>query len=465
MAIINTDKQVWILTTYGIERIQEVMASAGSEKLYISKIKIGDANGSYYVPVQGTDNDLRHPIVQEGERVSFPVNEKTKDGTTVTFRSFISELSGGYTIREIALYETINEVDYCFALGTCEPIVKPAYDPNIDYGYAMSIDYKLNINSVNLSSVYDQIELDADNEYITKEMLDALARTVLFVEGNLMDQISIDSHLLGLNRAQQLADLIETTQDAYANASLTSLYANIINAIDGSHVKGFWGFNYTEKYDSTIAVKDFSPYGHNLNLNKPITNFETGRFSIAPYTNFTQDDYFYAQYIPAMLMDSEFTVAFTGQINNTNETNTILAQANPYTSDYNWSIQITPTNAVQVKIYTDKDNYKTYTSAHSAVPVGPFTLLVTYKNYEIKVYLNQAQLSMVKVTTGSYGTLAQNHLSTTSYVLDSNGQKSDNLDSKITFLALFDVAIDDLTARAMSYNLMSMTGYNIYRGN
>lgn len=465
MALINTNKQVWILTTYGLERITKAMESPSVERLYLTKIKIGDANGTYYVPIQGQDNDLRHPIYnEEYEILEFPITEKSVEDTTVTLKSFISETSGGYNIREIGLYETVNGQDFCFALGTCEPIVKPAYDPAENYGYAMAIDYALHINSVNLASVYDQIILDSSNEYVTKELLEALSRTVLFVEGNLMDQISINSHLLGLNRAQQLSELIETTRNAYANSILTSLYSNVLMNVGSEDIKGFWGFNYVERYDKLNAVKDFSIHGNNLSLNKPISTYETGRFDIAPYVLFTNEDYFYLPFTEQMLFDDAFTIFFAGEINTANVVHTILAQSNPYIDTHNWSIQINENNAIVVKIYTDNENYKSYTSASSVLPAGPFSLAVVYKNKSIHVYLNLKEITMVESVVGTFTGLARNALETSSYVYNGLGSRSDNINSKVSFLSAISKAVEDPIIRATNLNLLSAIGKNIYRG-
>lgn len=462
MALTNTNRQVWILTSYGINRITEIMQSPNTERLFITKIKVGDANDQYYVPVQGTDNDLRHPIVQEGLIIGFPIIEKSIDNQTVTFKSFIPENSGGYNIREIGLYETINGEDKCFALGTCEPIVKPAYDETENYGYAVAIDYSLNINSVNLASVYDRIELDSDNEYVTREMFDTLTKTVLFVEGNLMDQISINTHLLGLNRAQQLAELVEATQNAYANVALTNIYTNLLNAISGDRIKGFWGFGYTEKYDTPVAIKDFGPLGNNLSLSRPLTSLETGKFDIFPYINFS-NDYFYAPFVESLLMDEEFTLIYTGALNSADGNSTILAQSNPYASKHNWSVQITSQEAIQVKVYTDKNNYDTYTSGAGVLPLDPFTIVVTYKDKKVNVYLNGSKLSLNKVSVGDFTGLAQEQLETTSYLTSVQGQVSDLINSKVSCVILLDIALEDTLVRAINLSLMAVTGWNIFR--
>lgn len=460
---INTNPQTWILTTYGIQRITEVMSSPNTERLFVNHIKLGDANETYYTPIQGINNDLKNPI----EDAEFSITNKSVDGSTVTFDAFIPESSGGYNIREIGLYERINNQDFCLALGTCEPIVKPAYDEDEDYGYAMAISYKLHINSVNLASIYPQIVLNPQTEYVRKEELEALSKTVLFVEGNLMEQISNNSHLLGLNRAQQLKDLIDSTRTAYAYSSIASLFSNVTSCIDGRLVKGFWGFNYTEKFDSLIAVKDFSSYGNNFSLNKDISDFKTDNFGILPYIYFTPEDYFYAPYVESLKMENKFSIIFAGQFNKNNEANTILAQGNDSSSIYNWTVVKTSTGAVEIKLYSDSNNYLTYTTNNGVVPNSPCVIGITVNlgisENIVKVFVNNKKVSVNKIETGNFTVLASNNMETSSYIYSSSG-KSKMINAKVSFLSLIATDLEDAVVRAVNLNLMAVLGKNIFRG-
>ena len=463
--VINTNPQVWILTTYGIQRITEVMSSPTTEKLYVNNIKVGDANGEYYVPIQGVDNDLKNPI----EDAEFPIISKNVDGNVVTFNAIISEKSGGYDIREIGLYERIDGVDYCFALGTCEPIVKPAYDENEDYGYAMLIDYKLHINSVNLASIYPEIILNTQTEFVNESEFLSLSRTVLFVEGNLMEQISNNTHLLGLNRAQQLIDLIESTRNMYACSTLSSLYTSLSNCVLSDQIRGFWGFNYTERYDNVLAIKDFSIYGNNFSLNKPINEFDLDYYGIVPYVNFQSSDYFYTPYTSSLIVEDGFTLLFAGQFNKNNTDCTLLAQSNDATQLYNWSVIKTSQNSIEVKIYTDKDNYITFSTGSDIVPESVCAIAITVDLLNAQqnaiIYVNNIRVNVSKVVSGTFTSIASNSLDTCSYIYNSSSVRDKNIDAKLSFLSLIGTSVSSDILRAINLNTMAMVGKNIYGGN
>ena len=52
----------------------------------------------------------------------------------------IPENIGGFDIREVGLYETVNGVDNLFAIGTCQPFVKPTAADNY-FPYQSTIIY------------------------------------------------------------------------------------------------------------------------------------------------------------------------------------------------------------------------------------------------------------------------------------------------------------------------------------
>jgi hypothetical protein len=221
----------WVLTEYGKRRITELLSNP-TDRIRISVMQIGDNNS-------GEPGD-REYIDENGEyrgklyhRVGtdIPVYEKgiaDDRENTVYFKCVIDENMGGYDICELALFESIDDDLRMFAVGVGEPINKPS----ISLGYLISVEYTLYIESANLLDVYDRIELDPANEFLKEVDIEEMYKTILYVEGNLADQISHNTHILGLNRAQQLNDEISKTQLKYSSSSIANYYANFINTVN-----------------------------------------------------------------------------------------------------------------------------------------------------------------------------------------------------------------------------------------
>ena len=195
----STDYLTFILTQYGLNRVGEALANP-NEDLNISKIKVGDANFTYYEPTE-TQTELVH-LIPDGE---FYIIEKEllEDNLTVSFHAIFPETFQNAEIREVGIYETIDGVDYLFAVSTQQPLLKPYMDLN----YLVSVDYYAFLKAQNLAEVYDQIVLNPDNQLVSGEDLENLMSTILFTEDNLMDQIHDNTKILGLNRVQQLPRL------------------------------------------------------------------------------------------------------------------------------------------------------------------------------------------------------------------------------------------------------------------
>ena len=198
MTVTNV-KLRWILTQYGKNRINQLLTNP-DDKVQISVMHIGrdgsgepqeretaDGSGRLYDPI-----NVNIPIVEKG------ISSEREN--TVYFKAMINENMGGYDIAELALYENINGQEKMFAVGVGQAIPKP----DIKYGYLMSIEYTLYIESTNLLEVYDQIVLDPNNEFLKQTDIDALYRTILYVEGNLAEQIGKNTHQIGLGRAKEL---------------------------------------------------------------------------------------------------------------------------------------------------------------------------------------------------------------------------------------------------------------------
>lgn len=285
----------WVITQHGKERLTQLLDNP-TDRIRITSIHIGKSDAGDF-NARESKNELLDPIsyVQSN-------GETTKDiwitekgiaenlENTVYFTAPITEDIGGFEIKEVALFESINDVPYMFAVGIGEPINKPS----IEKGYLITVDYTVYIESANLLDVYDRIELDPAHDYIKQADVDGLFQSVLFVESNLAEQIGKNTHILGLGRAQQLNDLIDSTILSYNTTSLANYYTSLANSTKNlKDLLGFWSFNYTNIYGHSQTIRDFSGHLVNMSTNNPISNYEQEYLGILSTLNITKDDYFY----------------------------------------------------------------------------------------------------------------------------------------------------------------------------
>ena len=281
----DTDKLTYILTEYGLKRVTEALTDT-TLNIKLTKIKVGDANFEYYVP-QENATELVHPI-PNGE-FNIIAKELLEDKLTVSLRAFIPENFDNCEIREVGIYETINGEDKLFALSTQQPIVKPS----TELYYFSTVDYYAFLKSQNLAEIYDQIVLDPDEQLVSQEQLEELMRTIAFTESNLMEQINGNSRVIGLNRAEQLRQKIETNRNAFGYTTAYNIYSLMLNAVDAESIFGYWLFNYPRRTASTSSVTDISPNRRNLSTNKPINVYNRIFDGIMPVLKFNAPNYFY----------------------------------------------------------------------------------------------------------------------------------------------------------------------------
>ena len=293
MTVTNV-KLRWILTQYGKNRINQLLTNP-DDKVQISVMHIGrdgsgepqeretsDGSGRLYDPI-----NVNIPIVEKG------ISSEREN--TVYFKAMINENMCGYDIAELALYESINGQEKMFAVGVGQAIPKP----DIKYGYLMSIEYTLYIESTNLLEVYDQIVLDPNNEFLKQTDVDTLYRTILYVEGNLAEQIGKNTHQIGLSRAKELNDLISETRLKYNSASVASYYSSMANSVeDLKNIIGFWSFNYTDTYGTAMNIKDFSTWENYFSTNALLSSYYQEYLGVLSSLKFGKDDYFYANTVP-----------------------------------------------------------------------------------------------------------------------------------------------------------------------
>ena len=168
----------------------------------------------------------------------------------------------GYSISEFALYEDAPDgTRQMFAVGVGAPLFKPS----VELGYLMTVEYTIYIESVNLLEVYDKIELDPANEFLKEVDIDNLYKAMLYIEGNMAEQIGNNTRILGMSRIKELNQMIEDTKLKYHSASVCNYYSSLSNSIkDLNNLLGFWSFHYTDSQGLSSTIKDFSTYSNNL---------------------------------------------------------------------------------------------------------------------------------------------------------------------------------------------------------
>ena len=304
MATFNKELK-WVITEYGKRRITELLSNP-EERVRISIMQIGDDNSGepgdreYQDQLGSGNGKLYHQV---GKNI--PIYEKGVSETrenTVYFKAMIGEEMSGFNICEMALFEERNGELKMFAVGTGEPIAKP----DIDLGYLITIDYTLNIESANLLDVYDQIELSPNNEFLKEADIEGIFKTMLYVEGNLAIQIGGNTHILGLNRAQQLNDIISNTQLLYSSTSVANYYANMSNSISNlGNIMGFWSFGYTDVYGTRSNIKDFSSHNCNFSTNSNLAALPQEYIGALSSLTFNNKTYFYLDKMLPVVCDTD----------------------------------------------------------------------------------------------------------------------------------------------------------------
>ena len=403
--IVNDNPLVLILTNYGLTRIAEAL-SDNTVTLNLSKIKVGTGdNNEYYAPSED-QTELMGPI-QNG---SFYIIKKEllEDELTVSFLTVIPEGFGGYDIREIGLYETTeNNEDKLFAICTQQPLVKP----KALYNYLMSVDFYIFLKSANLANVYEQIVLNPDNMLISEEDLQELMTSMLFTQGNLSVQIGKNSHVIGLNRPTQLYEQIVSNRDALGYTAITGNFSTLGSFAGSSNIMGYWVFDYPGKNTADYSISDMSMNGYNFSIDRNINLLERDYYGLIPMLSFDYVTYYltadtpFSLHDPVTDTDYSFTMMFTLAPIHTSGDRTLLAKSNYATKTHVFEVKELSTGAVQVKLFSDENNYVTFTTASNLInPEDTHALVICYNTEDLSMsgYLNGRYLNFNKTVTGNF---------------------------------------------------------------
>lgn len=400
--IVNNDKLTLLLTQYGLDRIAEAMAEP-SLNLNIAKIKFGNGeNNEYYTPSEA-QTSLKGDL---GLEFFIYKKELLEDNLTVSFYTIIPENIGGFDIREVGLYETVNGEDKLFAIGTCQPFVKPTTADN----YFITIDYYIFLKAANFASVYDRITLDSEHSLVTEPDMEEMLRTFLFSSANLINQIGNNSRIIGYNRATQLYERINENKTSYSYITLYKNYASLLGMSSSDSVFSFWVFDISRRLQSQNSIVDLSPNANYLSTTVPVSSLKRIYNGFMSTFSMKNANFYLNSSIPVQLFDDTtnedipFVIAFALRPLTPNTDRTLIAKSNYSIKSHTFEFTETSEGRLQIKLFTDASNYLTFTSDLQAVPETAHSVVLSYdpESKEFVAFINSEKIPLEKVETGHY---------------------------------------------------------------
>jgi len=400
--IVNNDKLILILTQYGLDRVAEAMTDP-SLNLNLTKIKFGSGNNyEYYTPSE-SQTSLKGPL---GVEFYIYKKELLEDNLTVSFYTMLPENTGGFDIREVGLYETVNDEDKLFAIGTCQPFVKPTTSDN----YFIAIDYYIFLKAANFASVYDQIVLDSEHSLVTEPDMEEMMRTFLFSNANLINQIGNNSRIIGYNRATQLYEKIEEDKTSFSYITLYKNYASLLGMSSLNSIFSFWVFDFSRRLQSQNAIVDLSQNANYLSTTIPVSSLNRVYNGFMSMFDMKEANFLLSSNTPVRLFndsnnsDIPFVMAFAINPSSTNTDRTLIAKSDYSTGSHTFEFSELANGSLRVKLFTDASNYLTFTSDSNVIPQGPHAAVFSYNpvKQEFTTYINSTKVPFNKVETGNY---------------------------------------------------------------
>lgn len=400
--IVNNDKLTLILTQYGLNRVAEAMSSP-SLNLHLTKIKFGSGNNyEYYIPSE-VQTSLKGDL---GLEFYIFKKELLEDNLTISFYTMIPENIGGFDIREVGLYETVNGVDNLFAVGTCQPFVKPTTADN----YFIAIDYYIFLKAANFASVYDQITLDSEHALVTDADMEEMMRTFLFSNANLIQQIGNNSRIIGYNRATQLYEKIVENKTSFSYLTLYKNYASLLGMSSLESIFSFWAFDISRRMQSQNSIVDLSSNANYLSTTIPVSSISRVYNGFMSMFSMNKANFYLSSSTPVQLFndvtasDIPFTMAFALKPLSNKENRTLIAKSNYATDSHTFEFNELADGSLQIKLFTDASNYLTFTSDTNVIPQGCQAIVLSYDPTvrEFIGYINSDKITFERTETGTY---------------------------------------------------------------
>lgn len=200
-----------ILTNVGKAKIANALPTG--TKVNLTKMKIGDSNGTYYNPSE-SQTELVHKVY-ECNVTSVEVDESNPNWITIT--AAIPSDVGGFSIREVGVFDDSNSL---IAIGKYPETYKPVASD----GSVKELYIKMTLEVVNASSV----ELKIDPTIILATKKD-IANINTKVE-NVTTQLEQKAELVQVNQLKMQVDSFQTEQDLSPNKDIevTAIRTNVV---------------------------------------------------------------------------------------------------------------------------------------------------------------------------------------------------------------------------------------------
>ncbi|BAQ11291.1 tail fiber protein [Bacillus sp. OxB-1] len=208
-----------IITNIGLAKITN--AQITQDTVDLLHIALGDGNGAYYVPSQSQTTLKKE--VWRGVIADMSVSESNPNRISVS--AYISSTVGGFTIREIGLFDTENNL---IALS----LYPEQYKPQLSEGVSEDVLLHFEIETSNASVVnlaVDPTIIIASRKYVDDKVASAMGNTSQKVDTL---QTSLTAHLADYTQFKSnVQDLIMIKSDIVILSA---------NWIDDRAISGFW---------------------------------------------------------------------------------------------------------------------------------------------------------------------------------------------------------------------------------
>lgn len=171
-----------ILTNVGKAKVANSLPTG--TKVNLTKLKIGDSNGTYYNPSE-TQTDLVHKVY-ECNVTSVEVDEDNPSWVTIT--AAIPSDVGGFMIREVGVFDDGNNL---IAIGKYPETYKPVASD----GSTKELYIKMTLEITNSSSV--ELKIDPTVIIATKKDIQILDNSISSINASLSDMENIVNRYKG----------------------------------------------------------------------------------------------------------------------------------------------------------------------------------------------------------------------------------------------------------------------------
>jgi len=236
-----------IITEYGINRFNNFIVTKVNN-FNFTKIKLGDGKG--YSPILDTSlTDLTNPVY------SIDIIDKALENNTATLIINIPEGIQDFRIKEIGLYETVNGLDYLFAIASVN-----TYKPK-ELDFSLTIQIRFDLSIVN----FYPFELDlivVDEPYATVNELEALKWSWLYAETALYEATEKNAIEIGLDKIESTYEKEISLEQKLENFYNTKHALSIATKIPTNTLANIFFNNKTDKI--RYSRRDFSGLDNNL---------------------------------------------------------------------------------------------------------------------------------------------------------------------------------------------------------